>query len=79
MEPILIVLLTSVGINAELWAGHLSWRCVCIRHCSVLQMQHRGALLIQHVARADIASQPIIQVLLPFVGDRPKHEAGCEI
>ncbi|CAK0738288.1 hypothetical protein CVIRNUC_001021 [Coccomyxa viridis] len=26
VEPILMVLLTSVGINAELWAGHVSWR-----------------------------------------------------
>ena len=45
VEPILMVLLTSVGINAELWAGHVSWRCVCIQHCSMLQMRQRGALL----------------------------------
>lgn len=28
LEPALKVLLTFVGINAELWAGHTSYRCL---------------------------------------------------
>ena len=64
VEPILMVLLTSVGINAELWAGHVSWRCVCTQHCSMLRMQQRGALVSQHAARAESANELTLEILL---------------
>ena len=37
LEPLLMVLLTFVGINAELWAGHKSYRYIetPIRTCSI--------------------------------------------
>jgi len=31
IEPLLMVLLTFMGINAELWAGHISYRYVILR------------------------------------------------
>ena len=81
VEPILMVLLTSVGINAELWAGHVSWRCVCIQHCSMLQMQQRGALLSPHFARAESASQLTLGYKTRCLGWRcglARH-SGCHV
>ena len=72
-----MVLLTSVGISAELWAGHVSWRCASIYSCSMLRMRPRNALLIEHGMRVESASQPIVEVLVPFVGNTPNFWPGC--
>ena len=79
VEPILMVLLTSVGINAELWAGHVSWRCVSIQRCSMLQMQQRGALLLQHMARAESASQLNLDTLLCCEGQTTAPGWLCKL
>ena len=66
IEPLLMVLLTFAGINAELWAGHISYRYGILpaARCSV-----EGAPLVKSSTKAASKNHELVACMMYFMPD----------